>query len=718
MAVVIPALDARYVTTVSLDEYFVNKDTGLPLANGRIYFYEDSNRNVPKLVYTLVDNPPGYNPPNYTPLPNPITLSTVGTVADNNGNNVPIYYFPYDADGNLQLYYIVITDQFGTVQETRHAWPNISAAENPAAQSGNFVNTLSNPQFSQVLFLPNNPLTITNAAGAGLVTYNLFPDWFLDVTWSGNGTIVISRTAVAGSSAYPGNPPYTITITPGVNITRIALYQRLSNNPNIFAASGASLGGYISASLLLAPGSSIVQMLYAPNGLGALSVVILNANNTSGNYEEFTQTTQLPPAVNPATADTGFVDIVIDLPITQATTLSNVQIIGLEANIEGITWSEYPINRQTDQLFNYWQTYLNYKPTTSYLIGWNFPYNPAQFLGRTVGVSAAGNNTSRYVWDQTIVFQSVNNGVTIAPDLNGNIVLTAALTTQLALIQYLPQETARQILSNDIAGAIAGQTSGGTSISGKISLWYTTDVALPNINVNASLVATLDATGKPGTFNGNWTEVFRGGTSLGSSLGDAKFTIIGNNGFTAQFMPFSGWNVSAAAPLVPGTATFFAIVVGFESLLAGRQINIASISLNAGKIATIPAAKSASEVLMDCQRYYQKSFSYTTIPAQNVGLNSGDYQFKSASNALGAVGTFMESKTFIPPMYITPTMTFYNPGAADAQCWDYFAVGSTSATATVSLTAKSFVLQTTGNAGAGQGDRLGVHWTADARLGI
>ena len=93
MAVVIPALDARFFTTISLDEYFVNKDTGLPLANGRIRFFEDTNRNVPKLVYTLADNPPAYNTappnpplpnPNYPALPNPITLSAVGQPSDNN----------------------------------------------------------------------------------------------------------------------------------------------------------------------------------------------------------------------------------------------------------------------------------------------------------------------------------------------------------------------------------------------------------------------------------------------------------------------------------------------------------------------------------------------------------------------------------------------------------------------------------------------------------
>ena len=43
------ALDSRYVTTTSLEEYFVDKDDGTPLAGGTITFFEDDNRAVPKI---------------------------------------------------------------------------------------------------------------------------------------------------------------------------------------------------------------------------------------------------------------------------------------------------------------------------------------------------------------------------------------------------------------------------------------------------------------------------------------------------------------------------------------------------------------------------------------------------------------------------------------------------------------------------------------------
>lgn len=710
MAVVIPALDARYVTTVSLDEYFVNKDTGLPLANGKIYFYEDAARNVPKLAYTLTDNPPGYNPPNYTPLPNPITLSTVGTVADNNGNNVPIYYFPYDAAGNLQLYYIVVTDQFGTVQETRHAWPNIAAASNPSTQSGTFSNALSNPQFTQYLFSPNNPLTITNSAGAGTFQYLLFPDWALNVGWSGNGTIVINRTAVTGVSAYPGNPPYTITITPGINITSIVLKQRLLNNPDIFSANAAGTGGYISASILLAPGSSILNMQYSPNDTGAQTSIILMANNTSGSFAEFTQTTQLPPALNTNTADTGFVDIIINLPIGQPTTLSNVQIVGLEANIQGITWAEYPANRQADQLFNYWQAPINFKPIRSYLIGWDFPLNPGQFLGRgMIGPFATGNNSSFYAWDQTIIFQSATNGVTVRTNVQGTLgmQITANVNTQFATIQYLTQSQARALLQNNLSVNISAGTAKPAGIPGTVSLWYTSNANLPStVGANQSLVTALDANGFP-TVVAGWNQVPR------NVYGNASFILTTRGTFNYPSMGYNGWSVNGSN--VIGTTTFFAIVVGFSLLTAADQVDFLSVSLVPGDIPTIPAPQTFAEVLLDCSHFYQKSFSNAVVPAAGTGINTGELQFLATVN--GGNNNRSQAVNF-QNMVIPPVVTFYNPNtAANSFAYDISNAVDTTGTATLMISNKAMSVNVVGAAGSVVNDRLAVHYTLDSRLG-
>jgi hypothetical protein len=147
------ALDPRYQTAPSLQEYFVDKDSGLPLAGGKVFFYHDSgNRDIPKPVFELQGNSANYT---YAPLPNPIILSAVGTMQDNNGNDIIPYYFPFDVDGNIDLYYIVVQSSLGVPQFTRSAWPNPTEGQiEPAADT--FVNYIPNGQFLNHTDLPNN----------------------------------------------------------------------------------------------------------------------------------------------------------------------------------------------------------------------------------------------------------------------------------------------------------------------------------------------------------------------------------------------------------------------------------------------------------------------------------------------------------------------------------------------------------------------------------
>ena len=146
------SLDPGCITSVDLNPYLVDKDTGAPLAGGFIRFYEDDSRTTPKAVYQLTGSPPAYT---YTALPNPIQLSATGTIVDSSGNNCALYYYPYDEFGNLQLYYIEVTNSLGVNQFTREAWPNITEETNPLGIETNTIeNLLSNPQLSMSCLTP------------------------------------------------------------------------------------------------------------------------------------------------------------------------------------------------------------------------------------------------------------------------------------------------------------------------------------------------------------------------------------------------------------------------------------------------------------------------------------------------------------------------------------------------------------------------------------
>ena len=700
---------AGYIAAIDLEPLLIDKDTGAPLTNGTIWFYQDSARNVPKNVYEIQNlggAPPVYN---FVPLPNPVNLAAFGTQQDNAGNNVAIYYYPYDAAGNIQLYFVQVYNSNGVLQLTREAWPpGVTQQNGPANQDGNLANQLSNPQFAVVNFLPNNPLVVT-VTGAGVFTYTgIIPDWNINVTATAATTVTITRTAIAGSAALPNNPPYTLSVLPGANITAVSLSQRLFNDPNIWAPSNAAAAnGWLASSILLATGTT-VTMQYQPNGLAPFN--ILTANNTSGGFATFNNTIQLPPATNPATGDTGYVDIILNFPVVGTSTFSNVQVVPVSTNLVNIAYDQTPVNRQIDQLFNYYNPLLQYKPIPSFCVGWDFDLNPTQFLGPAIAASAAGANTSSYTWDQTIVFQSANNGAAISRGHDGGFVVTATNTTQFALIQYFPEPIARKILNNDIAAQISALTMGAYSLTGKITLWYTTNVNLPStVGANQSLVTGLDATGFPAVVAG-WAQVPRG------NLGDAAFTVSGNPiGIFYPSVPFTGWNVFPSNNAASSTATWMAIVVGFSSLVATRAISIDSISLCPGKIATIPAPQTLDEVLLNCQYYWQMTFPVGTVPQQALGDFSGDHLY--LTDAAGATGQYSSSIYFVPAMYDAPTITFYNPHNMNGQVYDYFVAGDCSATTVRYATSRSFAFYCTGNPAGTFPNNIGVHWTADSRLG-
>ena len=157
------AIDNRYIVDTTLQPHFINKTTGESLANGAVYFYKDNDRNTPKPVYMLTGSPPNYT---YSVLPNPLSLNSVGLPQDDSENQVAFYYFPYDAMGNVENYYIEVYAEGdspgnGTPQLTREAWPNIEEIEASTTVSvSNTQNVLSNSQFVDILFDPDVNLTI------------------------------------------------------------------------------------------------------------------------------------------------------------------------------------------------------------------------------------------------------------------------------------------------------------------------------------------------------------------------------------------------------------------------------------------------------------------------------------------------------------------------------------------------------------------------------
>lgn len=645
--------DNRFISATSLQEYFVDKSSGLPLSNGAVYFYRDTSRTTFKSVYQLTGDPNTTGGYSFTPLNNPLNLSATGTFVDNNGNNIAVYYFPYDGTpnasaGNIELYYIVAVDAAGAMQFNRAAWPSISEDIVAAETNVIYQNQMSNSQFVDVFFSQTNSASYSYAAGN--ISFQIAPDWEIAGTATGNGTLTVTRNLITGISAIPTNPPYTLTVVPGANLTTLSVRQRLKSNPGIWSPTSTGEGGYISGSILLARNSQ-VTMVYVPST--GQQTQILTKNNTSLNPVLYNQTVRLPLSTNSSNPSTGYASIYLNIPAAGAgTTFSSVQVVGLATNQTSVPYIQQPVNRQNDYLFHYYNSLLQFKPVKSYLTGWDFPLNPAQF--GTSGSINGSVNKSAYAWDQTIIYTSASTGVSYGahPTTSGLRITATTGSTQIALVQYLDQVAARALLLNDLSVNVSMSTSNPSALNGTVSLWYTTAASLPNVATgsNQSIVQTLTANGDVNTtFGTGWTRVSR--TLIGGS--DSAPFIVNTATPSSNYFntPLSGWGANNQGAT---SATFFAIVVGFSSLSATERLDLNSISLVPGQIATIPAPQNLNEVLRDCEYYYSQSY-----PSANLARTETTLGQKTVLG-IGGYPAGIELR-YPEPMRKAPVVTFYPP---------------------------------------------------------
>jgi hypothetical protein len=137
---------ALLIAAPILQDYFVDKTTGAPLSGGIITFYQDNSRTTLKNVYYQSGSPGAYT---YIPLPNPLTLSDVGTIEDANGNDVIPYFYPYSEVDNTtkQPYYITVYSAQGQLQFTRQNFPFNPSGGSSTTTTATNDNLIANNEF-------------------------------------------------------------------------------------------------------------------------------------------------------------------------------------------------------------------------------------------------------------------------------------------------------------------------------------------------------------------------------------------------------------------------------------------------------------------------------------------------------------------------------------------------------------------------------------------
>lgn len=144
------------------------------------------------------------------------------------------------------------------------------------------------------------------------------------------------------------------------------------------------------------------------------------------------------------------------------------------------------------------------------------------------------------------------------------------------------------------------------------------------------------------------------------------------------------------------------------------SFHISNVKLEVGDIGTAFEPQQPAALYGACQRQYYKSFALATAPAQNVGTGTGEF-CASASKA-GAVSQLVGTVPFGTMMRKAPTVTTFNPAAANAQVRDETAGADCASVVIDNVTQNGCRISCTGASSTAVGNVLGVHLVADARL--
>jgi hypothetical protein len=207
-----------------------------------------------------------------------------------------------------------------------------------------------------------------------------------------------------------------------------------------------------------------------------------------------------------------------------------------------------------------------------------------------------------------------------------------------------------------------------------------------------------------------WTAYYANTADAFGTLASPTRTQIATGTFTVN-STVTRYSTTIAVPSSGANGVEIVFSVGAQT---SGTFTIGDVQLEQGEVVTPFEKRPFALELMLCQRFYEKSFPVNTKPAQNAGAGTGEYTFMAGkAGALAEVGfvTLRVNKWFP-----SPSITFYNPLAANAQARDVTASADCSATSASTTTDTGFRIATTGNVATAVGNILSVHWTAEMEI--
>lgn len=349
----------------------------------------------------------------------------------------------------------------------------------------------------------------------------------------------------------------------------------------------------------------------------------------------------------------------------------------------------------------------------------NFVLNGAMEISQEFGATAVTTVTTRtYIVDMWRI-EAVGGGVftgqqTTDTPIGFKFSLKATVTTADAALAVTDKYT----IFHAIEGYRVAPLLWGGSTAQSISIGFWVKVNRVG-TYSGSIQNTLGNRSYPFNFTvvGSDTWEYKTVTIPGDTTG--TWAIANDTGMYLIFCMASGTtnlgtvNTWAASNLVGVTGTING-VAALTDYMAITGVTMIRDSVPVARDLSPRMTQMFDVNLNQCRRYYQKSFLYATAPAQSAGTNTGEFQFIAIS--AGAVALRSGQAFFQPSMRTSPTMTFYNPAAANAEARDETAAADCSVTTTTQISENNFSVSCTGNGATAIMGRIGVHWTANARL--
>ena len=141
-------------------------------------------------------------------------------------------------------------------------------------------------------------------------------------------------------------------------------------------------------------------------------------------------------------------------------------------------------------------------------------------------------------------------------------------------------------------------------------------------------------------------------------------------------------------------------------------IDVARVQFEKGSVATEFENRHLGVELALAERYYQKTFPYDTAPAQNAGIADA----LCYNVLLAGVNKFNLNWYLKTPMRTDPTITYFNPSAANTQFRNTPDAGDSGTPATDVLSPNYIFIRNPQVATDAVGEQVCIHATADAEL--